>query len=109
MKQLLAFLIYAVSLLLAISITFIQSNLFWDCANGFLNSFSVHNDFNTTNNFIKFLKFTYNFVENNVMVIYEGNFNFSKLMIKSKPRSNGSNKNGILKFLIWQVYSLICR
>ena len=109
MKQVLAFLIFAVSLLLAISITFIQSNLFWDCANGFLNSFSVYNDFNTTNNFIKFLKFTYNFVENNVKVIYNGNFNFTELMIKLKPRSNGSNKNAILKFLIWQVYSFICR
>ena len=33
---------------------FCQSNLFWDCANGFVNIFNVHNDFNATNNFISF-------------------------------------------------------
>ena len=30
------------------------SNLFWDCANSIVNIFSVHNDFNATNNFFKF-------------------------------------------------------
>ena len=58
MKRVVAFLIYAASFMLVIAIAFCQSNLFWDCANGFVNSFSVHNDFNATNNFIRFLNFT---------------------------------------------------
>ena len=79
---------------------FCQSNLFWDCANGFVNIFSVNNDFNnTTNNFIRFLNFTYSFVEVNVDVSYDGNCNLSELINKSEPGSNGSNKNAILVFL----------
>ena len=75
-----------------------SSNLFWDCANGFLNFFSVYNDFNATNNFIRFLNFTHSFVEVNV-VSYDGNHNISELMNKSKPGSNGSSRNAILIFL----------
>ena len=37
--------------MLIIAIAFCQSHLFWDCANGFVNIFSVHNDFNAINNF----------------------------------------------------------
>ena len=53
-KRVSAFLYYTASFILVIAIVFCQSNLFWDCANGFVNIFSVHNDFNATNNFIRF-------------------------------------------------------
>ena len=85
--------------MLVIAIVFCQSNLFWDCANSFVNIFNVHNDFNATNNFIRFLNFTYSFVEVNVDVSYDGSCNLSELMNKSKPGSNVSNKNAILIFL----------
>ena len=45
------FLYYAASSMLIIAIVFCQSHLFWDCANGFVNIFSVHNDFKAINNF----------------------------------------------------------
>ena len=70
MKCVFAFLYYPASFILVIAIVFCQSNLFWDCANGFVNIFSVYNDFNETNNFIRFLDFTYTFVEMNVDVSY---------------------------------------
>ena len=54
MKHVSAFLYYTASFILVIAIVFCQSNLFSDCANGFVNIFSVHNDFNATNNFIRF-------------------------------------------------------
>ena len=54
MKRVSAFLYYTASFILVIAIVFCQSNLFSDCANGFVNIFSVHNDFNATNNFIRF-------------------------------------------------------
>ena len=85
--------------MLVIAIGFYQSNLFWDCANGIVNIFSVYNDFNATNNFIRYLNFTNSFVEANVDVSYDGNRNLSELMNKSKPGSNGSNKNETLIFL----------
>ena len=99
MKRVSAFLYYTASFILVIAIVFCQSNLFWDCANGFVNIFSVHNDFNATNNFIRFLNFTYSFMEVNVDVSYDGNRNLSELMNKSKPGSHGSNNNVILVFL----------
>ena len=99
MKHVSAFLYYTASFILVIAIVFCQSNLFWDCANGFVNIFSVHNDFNATNNFIRFLNFTYSFVKVNVDVSYDGNRNLSELINKSEPGSNGSNKNAILVFL----------
>ena len=99
MKRVSAFLYYTASFILVIAIVFCQSNLFWDCANGFVNIFSVHNDFNATNNFIRFLNFTYSFMEVNVDVSYDGNHNLSELMNKSKPGSNGSNNSAILVFL----------
>ena len=99
MKHVSAFLYYTASFILVIAIVFCQSNLFWDCANGFVNIFSVHNDFNATNNFIRFLNFTYSFMEVNVDVSYDGNRNLSELMNKSKPGSHGSNNNAILVFL----------
>ena len=55
------------------AIVFCQSNLFWDCATGFANVFSVHNDFNTISDFIRLLNFTYSFVEVNVDVSYMAN------------------------------------
>ena len=99
MKRMSVFLHYTVSLIIVIGIVFYESNLFWDCANGFVNIFSLHNDFNATNNFIRFLNFTYSFVEVNVDVSYDGNRNLSELMNKSKPGSHGSNNNAILVFL----------
>ena len=99
MKRVSAFLYYTASFILVIAIVFCQSNLFWDCANGFVNIFSVHNDFNATNNFIRFLNFTYSFMEVNVDVSYDGNHKLSELMTKFKPGSNGSNNNAILVFL----------
>ena len=63
-----AFLYYAGSFITVVAIVVCQSNLFWDCANGFVNIFNVHNYFNATNNFIFF----------------------------SKSGSNGCNKNAIL-------------
>ena len=85
--------------MLVIAIVFCQSNLFWDCANSFVNIFNVHNDFNATNSFIRFLNFTYSFVEVKVDVSYDDSRNVSELINKSKPGSNGSNKNAILIFL----------
>ena len=99
MKQVFAFINYAASFILVIAIAFYQSNLFWDYANGFVNSFSVYNDFKATNNFIRFVNFTYSFVEFDVDVIYDGSRNFRELIIKSKPGSNGSNKKAIFIFL----------
>ena len=93
------FLILSASFILVMTIVFCQSNLFWDCANGFVNIFNVHHDFNVTNNYIRFLNFTYSFVENNVDVSYHGSRNFSELRDKSNPGSNGVNKNAILIFL----------
>ena len=87
MKRASAFLYHTASFILVIAIVFCQSNLFWDCANGFVNIFSVHNDFNATNNFIRFLNFTYSFVEVNVDVSYDGNHNLSELMNTLKPGS----------------------
>ena len=98
MKRVPAFLYYTASVILAKQIVFCQFNLFWDCANGFVNIFSVHNDFNAINNFIRFSNFTYSFVEVNVDVSYHDNRNRSELMNKSKPGSNGSKKNAILVF-----------
>ena len=43
---------FTASFTLVIAIVFCQSNLFWDRATGFVNIFSVPNDFNATNNFI---------------------------------------------------------
>ena len=57
------------------------SNSFWDCANGFVNIFNVHNDFNATNNFIRFLNFTYSFVEVNVDVSYDDSCDLSEQMV----------------------------
>ena len=56
------------------------SNSFGDCANGFVNIFNVHNDFNATNNFIRFLNFTYSFVEVNV-VSYDDSCDLSEQMV----------------------------
>ena len=50
MQRVSGFLYYTASFILVIAIVFCQSNLFWDCTNGFVNIFSVHNDFNATNN-----------------------------------------------------------
>ena len=99
MKCVSAFLYYTASFILVIAIDFCQSNLFWNCANGFVNIFSVHNDFNATDNFTRFLNFTYSFMEVNVDVSCNGNHNLSELMNKSKSGSNGSNNNTILVFL----------
>ena len=87
MKRVSAYLYYPASFILVIAIAFCESNLFWDCAKGFINIFSVHNDFNATNNFIRFLNFTYSFVEVNVDVSYDGNHNLSELMNTLKPGS----------------------
>ena len=70
-----------------------------DCANGFVNIFSTHNDFNATNSFIRFLNFRYSFKDVNVDVSYDDSCNHSDLMNKSKPGSNGSNKNTILRLV----------
>ena len=99
MKRAFAFLYYTASFILVIAIVFCQSNLFWDCANSFVDMFNVQNDFKATNNFIRFLNFTYSFVEVNVDVGYDDSRNLSELMNKSKPGSNGSTKNAILIFL----------
>ena len=71
-KRVFAFFYYTASFMVAIAIVFCQSNLFWDCANSFVNIFNVHNDFNATNNFLRFLNFTYSFVDINVDVSYDG-------------------------------------
>ena len=99
MKCVSDFLYYATSSITVIAIVFCQSKLFWDCANGFVNIFSVHNEFNATNNFITFLNFTYSFMEVNVDISYDGNHKLSELMTKFKSGSNGSNNNAILVFL----------
>ena len=99
MKRVPVFLCYTASFILAVAIVFCQSNLLWDSANGFVNICSVHNDFNATNDFIRFLNFTYSFVEVNVDVSYDAIRNLSELMNKSEPGSNGSNKNTILLIL----------
>ena len=82
MKHVFAFLYYTASFTLVIAIVFSQSNLFWDRANGFVNIFSVHNDFNATNNFQRFLNFRYNFVKVNVDDSYGGNRNLIELINK---------------------------
>ena len=84
-----AFLHYTASFILFIAIVFSKSNLFWDCANGFVNMFSVHNVFN---------------MEVNGNVSYDGNRNLSELINKSEPGSNGSNKNAILVFLFFYKF-----
>ena len=99
MERVPALLFYTASFILFIAIVFHQSNLFWDCANGFVNIFSAHNHFNATNNFPRFLNFTYSFVEANVDVSHDGNHNLSELINKSEPGNNDSNKNTILIFL----------
>ena len=99
MKRDSAFLYCTASFILVIAIVFCQSNSFWNCANGFVNVFSVHNDFNATNNIIIFLNSKYSFMEVNVDVNYGGNHNLRELMNKSKPASYGSNNNAILVFL----------
>ena len=66
-------------------IAIVLCQLFWDCADIFVNIFNVHNDFNATNNFIRFWNFTYSFVEVNVDVSYDESRNISELMNKSKP------------------------
>ena len=101
MKRVSAFLYYTASFILVIAIVFCQSNLFWDCANGFVNGFSVHNDFNAANNFVRFLNYTYSFMKVNFDVSYDGNCNLSELMHKSKPERNGSNNNAILVSLFF--------
>ena len=45
MKRVFAFLYYTASFTLVIAIVFCQPNLFWDRATGFVNIFSVPNDF----------------------------------------------------------------
>ena len=57
MKCVSALLYYTASFILVIAIVFCESNLFWDCANGFVNTFILHNDFNATNNLERFLNF----------------------------------------------------
>ena len=98
MKRVSAFLYYTASFILVITIVFCQSNLFWDCANGFVNIFGVHNDFNETNNFIRFLNLTFSFMEGNIDLSYDGNRNLIELM---RPGSHGSNNNAILVFLLF--------
>ena len=98
-KHVFAFLYNTASFILVTAIVFCQPNFLGDCANGFANVFSVHNDFNTISDFIRLLNFTYSFVKVNVDVSYDGNRNLSELMRKSKPGSNGSSKNAILIFL----------
>ena len=61
------------SFIQVIAIVFSQSNLFWDCANDTVNIFSVHNGFNATNSFIRFLSFTCSFHEINVDDSYDSN------------------------------------
>ena len=51
MKCVSAFLYYAASFIIVIAIVFCQSKLFWDCAIGFVNILSVHNDFHSIDNF----------------------------------------------------------
>ena len=84
MKRVFTFLYYTASFILVIAIVSCQSNLFWDCANSFVNIFNVHNDFNATNNFIRFLNFTYSFVEVNVDVSYDDSRDLSELMLESR-------------------------
>ena len=84
MKCVFAFLYYATSFILAIPKISCQFNLSWDCANGFVNIFNVHNDFDTSNKYIRFLNFTYSFFEINIDVSYDDNPNFIELMNKSK-------------------------
>ena len=93
MKRVSVSLYYTASFILVIAIVFCQPNFIWDCANGFVNIFSVHNDFKGTNNFIRSLNFTYSFVEVNFDVSYDGNRNLSEPKNKSKSESNGGNKN----------------
>ena len=56
MKCVFAFVYYAASFMLVITTVFCQSTLFWDCVNGFINIFNIHNDFKATNNYKRFLK-----------------------------------------------------
>ena len=77
--------------------------IFWVCANGIVNIFSIHNDFNGTNNFIRFLNFTHSFVEVNVDVRINGNRNLSELTNKYKPGSQNIRElswisHGVMRF-----------
>ena len=65
-----------------------------------VNIFNVPYDLNTTINFIRILNFTYSFVYVNVDISYDSNCNFSALINKSKPGSNGCSKNAILISLL---------
>ena len=60
--------LYNIGLFIVVLIFVCQCNLSWDCANGIVYIFNVHNNFNGTNNFIRFLNFTYSFLEVNVDV-----------------------------------------
>ena len=75
MKLVSDFLYYSASFVIVITIVFCQSNLFLGLCKWFCKYFSVHNDFNASNNFIRLLNFTYSFVEVNVDVSYDGNHN----------------------------------
>ena len=57
--------------------------------------------------FLRFLNFTYSFVEVNVDVSYEDNHNFSGVQNKSNPGRNGSDKNTILIFLFSTTNSFV--
>ena len=97
-KRLSAFLYYTASFILAIAIVFYQSNLFWNCANGLANTFSVNNHSNATNSFIRFLNFTYSSWTLMLMLVMMA-IAISDLINKPKPGSNDSNNKAILVFL----------
>ena len=103
-KCMFAFLYNAASFIPIIKIFVCQCNLFWDCAYGFANIFEVHNDFNTTINFIRFLNSTNSFADVNLGVSCNGNCNFSELINKLKPGSSGSNKNAIVIFIFFDTF-----
>ena len=95
MERVFAFLNYTASFILVTATAFSKPNLFWGCANGFVN-FLVHIMILTQITIsLRFLNFTDSFVEVNVDVIYDGSCSFSELMIKSKSGNNGSNKNAV--------------
>ena len=56
-KALLIMVLVFLKVKIKIAVVYCQSNLFWDCANGFVNIFSVHNDFNTANVFQIYIQF----------------------------------------------------
>ena len=82
MKRVFAFLYYTASFILVIAIVFCQPNLFWGCADGFVNIFRVHNHFSAINNFERFLNFRYSVVKFNVDDSYGGNHNLIELTNK---------------------------